>query len=286
MVVSTERCSEHRRPDLYVQVPDPDGTTAMGYTFSDDLSQLSSWIRAELDIPARPVVPGDVGTDARRVQEWLSLHGIRLAIDGDFGPATRRGVERYQEQTNLAVSGEVDAETFESLVSPMKEVCRRDVSNACTLTEGVVVRAAAHVAVHPVEVGGANKGPWVRMYMKGGTGPWCAGFVTFALHQAAEFLDIELPFAGSFSCDNLAEQARSAGRFVAEQDVRPDDLLPGSIFLVRKSARDWTHTGVVAQALPDSFDTLEGNTDDAGGREGIEACAHTRGYAKKDFIVL
>jgi len=34
------------------------------------------------------------------------------------------------------------------------------------------------------------------------------------------------------------------------------------------------------------FDTIEGNTNDEGHREGYEACQRVRAYKKKDFLKL
>ena len=36
----------------------------------------------------------------------------------------------------------------------------------------------------------------------------------------------------------------------------------------------------------DGFDTIEGNTNDDGAREGTEVCARRRGYTAKDFITI
>ena len=59
----------------------------------------------------------------------------------------------------------------------------------------------------PSDVGGENRGPWVRLYMDGRDGKewlWCAGFVCFILRQACAALDQPLPFPGTVSCDVLA----------------------------------------------------------------------------------
>lgn len=225
----------------------------------------------------------------RRVQEWLDLHGFGLAIDGDFGPATQLQVRRLQSHAGITDTGVVDDETFDALVRPMTQALRQRLDRSVAVGTAVVDYAQAHLAAHPREVGGANRGPWVRLYMRGQDGPdlaWCAGFVTFALAQAAESLRVAMPIAGSFSCDALAAQARDTGRFVPEDSVGAASLTPGSLFLVRRTATDWTHTGIVIQAYGDAFDTIEGNTNDEGSRDGFEVCARSRGYENKDFIVV
>ena len=48
--------------------------------------------RAELNAPPSPPLAQGAPDqpNVRRVQEWLSLHGNGVLIDGDFGPATER----------------------------------------------------------------------------------------------------------------------------------------------------------------------------------------------------
>ncbi len=258
------------------------------YLDSPDFGKLASWVRDEVEFPG-VIKKGARGKKAAMVQEWLSLHGINLVIDADFGGITERCVRNFQSRENLNVSGEVDADTFDALVAPMRDVLKPLEHVPATFTATVAAFAARHLAIHPVEIGGQNKGPWVRMYMKGNQGrdwPWCAGFVTFLMEQAAETLSVGMPITGSFSCDSLAAQAKVAGAFVRESAVRPDALPPGSLFLVRRTSTDWTHVGMVLDAEDGSFSTIEGNTNDDGHREGFEVCRRFRGYGSKDFIVF
>jgi len=258
------------------------------HIFETDLTELSDWIRAEVEFTGE-ISTGHRGIAARRVQEWLTFHGFGVAIDSDFGPVTKRALERFQEQAGLAATGIVDEETASRLVEPMRRVLRRRPSTSQSLGDIVLSYAQAHLAEHPIELGGQNRGPWVRLYMQGNEGDaslWCAGFAMFVARQAAESLNASLSIDGSFSCDSLAAQGRGAGVFLAERDVVPGDVPAGSLFLVRRTEGDWTHTGLVTAAFAEAFETVEGNTNDDGQREGFEVCARSRGYKDKDFILL
>jgi hypothetical protein len=266
----------------------------MSYLLNDHTA-LSAWIGREISVTL-PVKKGARGKPARRVQEWLCLHGQRLSIDEDYGRVTETNVARFQEQHNLQSTGAVDERTWHALVAPLRRVLQPvDMSeHAPTLPAIALAYARQHLREHPLETGGQNRGPWVRLYMKGNEGAqwaWCAGFVSFVLHQAAETLRTTPPIQGSFSCDTLAAQAKAAGRFAGESSVAAQleaGALPpvAAIFLVRRTPGDWTHTGFVTGFTRDSFTTIEGNTNDDGSREGYEVCSLTRGYAKKDFIAL
>ena len=57
--------------------------------------------------------------------------------------------------------------------------------------------AGQHLAQGPREVGGDNRGPWVRAYMGGQDGKWarwCAGFVSTLLAQGCAALKIQTPY--------------------------------------------------------------------------------------------
>ena len=93
--------------------------------------------------------------------------------------------------------------------------------------------------------------------------------------------------AYTFSCDSLAAEAKAAGVFVdGRKPVSQDQLSPGSLFLLRRSPLDWTHTGMVVSVLSHTLETIEGNTNDSGEREGYEVCKRVRGYHDKDFAVV
>lgn len=255
------------------------------------------WVRDELRFPGL-LKTGARSRSVRFVQECLTLEGIGLRIDGIFGKGTAAAVERFQAQHGLPPTGEVDATTHGVLIRPFLNALEPIEPRDMTLGELMVAYARQHLAEHPREVGGQNRGPWVRMYMHGRESLWCAAFVCFVMNQAADTLQIPAPLETTFSCDVLAARGRAAGLFVSEGELERDpirrhEITAGSIFLHRRVAGDWTHTGIVAAeppALPfvnsDHFDTIEGNTNDDGHREGYEVCERIRGFADKDFVTI
>ncbi len=261
-------------------------------------TQLLSYprtVRDEIEYPGE-VNEGTRGRRARRIQEWLTIHGFRTAIDDDFGPATKRALASFQSARGLPKTGSVDEQSWKALVAPMMRAFSETASGT-TLGDTVLRVAKQHLKEHPIELGGANCGPWVRAYMDGNQGQpwaWCAGFVTFVMKQAAEIHGVPTPIRGSFSCDLMAMQAKEEGRFVSEHSIdrqaaswSDDNLGACCIFLVRRTSRDWTHTGFAFDYRADgTFATIEGNTNDEGSREGYEVCRRVRGRGNKDFIRL
>lgn len=261
------------------------------------------YARAELDPPGE-VVRGrrDAGAGAGevwRVQEWLTLRGSGTDIDGDFGPATEAAVRDFQRRRGLPVNGTVDAPTWGALTAPMRAALEPvPDSRGQTIHDVVLETARAHLAVHPVELkvrGRGNCGPWVRLYMHGREGddqPWCAGFASHVIAQAAHAMgEAGPPIPRRVGVDQLVRDAKADGRFLDGDalgaDERVERVPPGALFVIRgKAPADWVHVGIVAEAGREAFATVEGNTNDHGAREGIEVCARSRSCPGKDFLLL
>ena len=226
----------------------------------------------------------------RLAQEWLCLNDFSVVLDGDFGPGMELAVKGFQKKAKLTVNGEVDQVTWEALVKPMREVLGPVAVGSKTLRQLVVAYAEQHLARHPREVGGQNRGPWVRLYMKGQEGPawpWCAGFATFILEQASAARGEPAPHPRIFGCDSLAGLAQTKGLLV--QTKTPADfskVQAGMLFLVRKGPFHWQHIGVVAQVQGEAMVTIEGNTNDEGVPEGFEVCRRSRGLKDRDFLLV
>jgi hypothetical protein len=214
---------------------------------------------------------GDNGPAVRILQEHLTLAGYPLLIDGDFGPATERALAAWRRMAFGATSvlGPVDKADAAALVFPMLR--------ALSARGPLLTIARAYLIEHPREVGGNNRGPWVRTFCDGFDGPaylWCAYFMRHLSRQAGE------PWAERISprCDTIGARAKADGRFSSTPHV-------GGLFLVRRDgAPGWRHTGLVTDAGPGWVTTIEGNANDEGGREGHEVCSRTRGIGRLDFV--
>lgn len=77
----------------------------------------------------------------------------------------------------------------------------------------------------------------------------------------------------------MAGLAQGLGQRVSEQEavLRGRDLPRNCIFINRRTGLDWAHTGIAIEFATDTFRAIEGNTNDAGDREGYEVCTRIRG---------
>jgi hypothetical protein len=227
---------------------------------------------------------------AKHVQEWLTLHGIGCKVDRDFGPATETCVKQFQKTNGLPVTGIVDEHTFNALVAPLRAAVHRIEPNSRSLNQLIVAYARQNVSQKPREVGGQNRGPWVRLYMDGNDGVqwlWCAGFATFPIKQAATTLGVPMPVLRSFGVANIANDAKAKHHFLAQP--APGDrrkIKPGSLFLERGGPTGYLHCGIVVSVDGDTMNTIEGNTNDDGSANGFEAVARTRGFRGMDFALV
>ncbi|MFK7843699.1 MAG: peptidoglycan-binding protein [Rhodothermales bacterium] len=253
------------------------------------MAALPTWIKNEYAFPGT-IKRGDRGNKVRFAQEWLSLNGIQVVADGIFGPASEQALREFQDANDLKTTGTANKKTLEALTAPLQRALKPIPLQDRSFAELVIAYAKQHLAEHPREVGGQNLGPWVRLYMQGHEGhdfPWCAGFVSFIAKEAARTFDTKLEIPYTFSCDVIAVEGQHRNRFISEKEARAmpkSNLTAGSVFLNRRTPTDWIHTGLVIKFNEETFETIEGNTNDEGSREGFEVCRRIRGYKDKDFI--
>ena len=254
------------------------------------MEDFPQWVRSEYAFTT-PIKRDARGKRVKLIQEWLNLHDIRIVVDSSFGAATEEGLIRFQDSHGLSQTGAVDSRTFSELTAPLRRALAPIPAQGRTFNHLVIAYGEQHEREHPREVSGQNRGPWVRLYMKGAEGdafPWCAGFVSFVVSQAAASFDAKLEIPYTISCDVIAVEGQHRERFISERDIvgMKASVGGGSVFLNRRTATDWIHTGIVVRFNDETIETIEGNTNDTGSREGFEVVRRIRGYKSKDFVRL
>jgi len=132
-----------------------------------------------------------------------------------------------------------------------------------TYVEAVLDFAGGEVGVREV---GRNAGPRVEEYqavvhLRPGDA-WCAALVSFVFLRVAERLGIPCPLNLSGGALHLWEGA--------PREQRTQTPEPGAIFVI-DHGHGLGHVGIVEHVnvgAPGELDTIEGNTDGSGGREG------------------
>jgi peptidoglycan hydrolase-like protein with peptidoglycan-binding domain len=240
--------------------------------------------------------------DTLKIQSWLTLNelanpgaGTLTGTDGDFGPATELAVKNYQKKIKVPQTGIADQPLFDSLCAAMKNAFEGNVSGN-GLRQLVVNVAKNHLQNHPFELTinkQTNMGPWVRSYMSGQEGTelfWCMGFVQSIIDQAASILgkDFRTLMPVTFSCDTVGTTGLQKGnlsRFTAVRN-NPSLVKPGDIFLLQRTPFDWHHTGIIISVGAETFETIEGNTNEGGSPNGNGVYRRVRSFVGSKLDVF
>lgn len=117
---------------------------------------------------------------------------------------------------------------------------------------------------------GVNDGQFVRVVQRatgnGPPDPWCASYVSLIGALATHG---QWPLPMTASCDVILQHAIKHGLIVKEP-------APADLFLVLKSPSDAIHVGFVTSVTPTEIGTIEGNSNNEGGREGYGVVRRTR----------
>lgn len=139
------------------------------------------------------------GRDVQQMQRALTAAGYRTTADGQFGPETRRSVERFQRATGLRANGVLSRAEARTLRSATRTRSRTRSATATTATTSaggsatiesdgeLAVPAGTPAAVQQI-VAAANSIIDTNYEWGGGHGSFrssgydCSGAVSFALH--------------------------------------------------------------------------------------------------------
>jgi len=242
--------------------------------------------------PGRVIKLGDAGVATvlpiqRRLDQLgcksIDEDGACVPIDEDgvFGPQTFAAVKLFQARfpdpdgQPLKVDGLVGALTWAALFG-------RDAVPDTEAPDDKLLTATLEFAL--TQVGtmerppGSNRGPEVDAYLRStgidprtGSYPWCAAFVYFCFLTAARKLRRTNPVVRTAGVLDHWNQARRDGiRTItaAEAHLAESRVQPGHIFVI-DTGGGHGHTGLVEGVVGGKLITIEGNTNDVGGREGV-----------------
>ena len=239
---------------------------------------------------------GSKGVRVRKLQQWLKLYFLtnpyfdhNIAVDGDFGRQTAFVLSEFQAMSSIARSGVLDRDTWTAIVEPMRLAFLPP--KAQDLRTAIVEVAQKHLYYNARELS-PNIGPWVRAYMDGNEGrpwAWCVGaYATFLDQAIAKFGKNYLSLMpGTYSCDIVGARGLEKGTLIRNKDLKREigSVKPGDAFLIRKSAFDWVHIGLIVDVDGDYFHTIEGNSNDNGDRDGYELCRRMRKWVNRNIDV-
>jgi uncharacterized protein (TIGR02594 family) len=140
-----------------------------------------------------------------------------------------------------------------------------------TLGQSSLEVATKQIGVQEIPKG-SNAGPEVEIYLKsvGLTKgySWCMAFVYWCVKQAANM--------NSSTAIPLKKTAGVLDQWNSSPQLRITTPVPGCVFIM-DFGKGQGHTGFVEMVLPNGkIQTIEGNTNDDGSREGYKVCRRVR----------
>jgi hypothetical protein len=215
---------------------------------------------------------------------------LPLQVDGIFGTHTADAVKLFQIRHTdlygrpLQMDGEVGSDTWGALFGRATlYVSKARPSNK--LIAKVLEVATGEIGVRE-EPPGSNKGKRIGDYQRA-VGidpgePWCVAFIFFCFADAARALKRKNPIeeadckTGSvLDLWNRARRAQSINLLLHDEALNdPSKVKAGMIFAISTGGGNG-HVGLIANVSGNRLETIEGNTNDGGSREGVGVFRHT-----------
>lgn len=222
----------------------------------------------------------------KAIQKQLNIfHCGPLLEDGDFGNLTFSAVKQFQARNTdingvpLVVEGKIGSITWQVLFPQKANTSVTETANS--LLKEVLSNANSQIGVREVPPN-SNRGPQVSKYLESvglnanaDDYPWCMAFVYWCFKQASQNLNVSNPLVKTGGV--LKQWNETKYRKIKKADAvnRPTLINPGFVF-IRNYGNGFGHTGIVTIVDGGFIDTIEGNSNDNGTREGIGVFALRR----------
>lgn len=243
----------------------------------------------------------------KALQEQLRQEAFDVKADGQFGPDTERALRIWQAEAGLQVTGTLDEDTWGKMLQfqvldgsgteqqRYPQTLQGCLAYAAALYVGQRERPGNAGFVDPTfermmrEVGWKPGDPWCSYY---GELAWLDGYRTYLKSRSTaampelQLLGLTTPAGWLLMLHDIFhgsayqtwENFKAAPHF--EMDIEP---VRGAI-AVLKSRLSWKgHLYIVYDIYDDYVVTIEGNSNSAGGREGIEVAKRRRPRHKRSF---
>jgi hypothetical protein len=222
---------------------------------------------------------GSQGASVTELQNVLRELDYNIAVTGVFDSATVNAVKDFQARhldkhnAPLVVDGSVGDLTMWALQHPRGKVTVGDIDFSIMPDAGLggnaVGRGALQFAISELaagagEVGGNNRGPFVKKYLEPAGLPegnsWCAGFISWCFLQASGGNKKAMPFKYNAGARNIYNQFKEKGWNFDGGDPNKQPQ-PGDIVAWWRVSlpSGFGHIGIVHHVKDGFIYTLEGN---------------------------
>lgn len=207
---------------------------------------------------------GDRNADVLWLQQCLVNAGFPIDRDGIFGGQTEAAVRLAQKEFGLKVDGFAGPITMSKLDPDWARKNNESISKPANDYIARVIKIAQ--SYDGVRETSENRGPHINQWLAelgiDFAAPWCMAFVQGCFRQAALEMGIEDPLkpdtAGVLDLWNRVPH----GWRVSALNGRAGDIM------IMDHGGGKGHTGIVTGYSNGMYITMEGNTNDAGGRDG------------------
>lgn len=220
-----------------------------------------------------------------RVAELLAERDFPAPSGNSNSGALLHEVRRFQYARHLAVDGAIGPVTWSHL-------CTGD-----TLHERIIQHALCELYGGAKEIGGNNKGPWVKKYMGVEGQPWCVGFATWCYRQARKLFREAyplLPFPGgpSWSSSALARWSKKHPEWETHMGMVAQYARAGDFIILPGGPTGFKHTTLCLEVAGNDVLVIEGNVrgggydDPAARTPGTRDAVRLGKYPARDVVLV